>query len=89
LPLQVSKIFTLADDGIRGRVVSCDAAEGDTTGGMGILDRDMDSGETLGMEWLMKRHGGCSKHTPTCTLLDICSMCHFLPLKSPEARMSL
>jgi hypothetical protein len=90
LPLQVLEIFTLAaDDGIQVQVVSYYAAEGDTTGGTEMPDRDMGLEETLGMGWLMKRREGCSKHIPTCTLLGICSTCHSLPLKSLEVRMSL
>jgi len=89
LPLQVLEIFTLeADDGIREQVVSCDAAEGDTAGGTGMLDRDTGLEETLGTGWLMKRHASCSKHTRAYTRLDICLMCRFRR-KSRAARTFL
>ena len=89
LPLQVSNIFTLAGDDIRLQVVSCDAAEGGTTGEMGTLGRDMGLVETLEMGWLTKHHKDYSKHISTYNLLGICLKCHFLPMKSQEAHKSL
>ena len=79
----------MADDDIRLQVVSCDAAEEDTTEGMGTLGQSMELGEMQGMESSMKHHKDCSTHTPTYNLLGICWMCRFLLQKSLEARTSL
>jgi hypothetical protein len=77
------------DDGIREQAVSCDAAEGDTTEGMGKLGQSMDLGEMQGMESLMKHHKDCLIHKQAYTRLGRCWMCRFLLQKSLAVRMFL